>query len=270
MLFYQGPNNEEVNKFVAQKLQETSGIDSDKYLYFILLASALFFLLSISMTIYMVIRRSRKNKQKEKDEILVEQYQNFLSSMLILPVDNAFLGIKKSNENEYRLSIEDVSDPHSRKIMAQEIYSLKKDLSGSQESQLRNYFFGLGLQNEVIKMLASKNLESKMQAMKMIHSFNIVECQQDANQYIHSANRDLAILAIQNRIKFENSIKVLYDIKVKLNDWECHKIIHTISSLKIPSDELHTLEEHLVSGNENLDRLSIAIIKKEKPTPVLK
>lgn len=270
MLYYQGPKNEEVKEFVAQKLQESSTLDSDKFLYFILLASAFFFFLSISMTIYMCVRRNRKNKQKIKDEILIEKYQNFLSSMLLLPVDNAFLGIKKSNENEFRLSIDNVTDPHSRKIMAQEIYALKKDLSGTQASQLTNYFFGLGLQNEVVKMITSKNLENKMIAMKMIYSFNIVECQKHANQYLHSKNRDLAILAIQNRIKFENSIKVLYDIKVKLNDWECHKILHTISYLQIPSDELQNLKQNLIDGNEKLDRLSIGLIKKEKAIAVLK
>ncbi len=264
MLFFQGPYNKDVNEFVAQKLQESSTIDSDKYLYYILLASALFFCISFSMTLYMVIRRFQKNKTKATDDLLIEKYQNFLSNMLILPVDNAFLGIKKTNETEFRLSPEDVTNKHSRKILLQEIYELKKALSGSQESQLTNYFFGLGLQAEVFKMIKSRNLEKKMQAMKMIHSFNIIECQELANQYIHSPNRDLAILAIQNRIKFENSINVLYEIKVKLNDWECHKILFTVRSMNIPMAETNILIQELNTGNINLERLSIGFVKKEK------
>lgn len=269
LLYFQSPYNEEVKTYVAEKLQESSGIDSEKYLYFILLASAFFFLLSISMTIYMVIRRRRKNIVKAKDTILIEKYQNFLSSMLILPVDEAFLGIQKSNRNEYRLDPCDIKKNHNRMVLAKEIYTLKKDISGSQESQLTNYFFGLGLQNEVIKMLKSRSLVNKMQAMKMIQSFNIEECQEAANKYIHSKDRDLAILAIQNRIKYENSIHVLYDLKVKLNDWECHKIIHTIRSAKIAENEILNLKRSIHNGNINLSRLSVGLIKKKKATLIL-
>lgn len=263
MLFFQSTYKEGVSKLLADKEHVSDGIGSEQFLYYILIASVFFFALSIGMTAYMLLLRAHKNKKKNATELLVERYQDFLSSFLILPIDNAFLGIQKSNNIDHRLSPKDVSDPYRREILAQEIYNLKKDLCGQQAKQLTNYFFGLGLQAEVVRMVRSANWSKKVKGMQLVASFKVTECLADIQSFINSENRELAIHAIVTVLTIDNSLDVLNDIEEALNDWECHKIVSAINQLNIPNSQLMEIQEVIKNKKSPLHRLSIGLIKKE-------
>ena len=244
--------NDKAGEMLEGKAHVVDGVGAEQFLEYIFIASGVFFLISISMIVYMICKRKYEIKKKINTTKLVEKYQDFLSSFLILPVDTAFLGIQKSNELEYRLDREDITKPKRRMILAKEIYHLKKDLMGQQEVQLSNYFFGLGLQSEVIRLLKSFSWTDKVFAMQMVESFSIIECLPMINSYVNHKNRELAIHAILIRMNLDKSIAVLKEIDVPLNDWDCHKIVSRMKRLHL-TDQAR--EELKVMTNDTLSPL---------------
>jgi len=263
VLFFQITYKEEVGKYLVDKQHVSDGVGTEQFLYYILILCAAFFTLSIGMTAYMLIRRKCQNRKKAFDNILIEKYQEFLSGFLILPVDDSFLGISKESRLEYRLDPKDISDPYRRKLLAKEIYQLKKNLSGQQENQLSNYFFGLGLQNEVEKMLDSNSWDEKMKAIQMVQSFNIFEYLPKIHKYINDANRDLAIHAIMAIMTIEKSLDILFDVNQKLNNWESHKIVNVIKKLNLSPETMSQLKENVKEEDSLLHQLSIGLIEKK-------
>ncbi len=262
-MFFQVSYKEEVESYLDGKEHVSDGMGTDQFLYFILILCVLFFIISIGMSAFMLIRRHRKNIKKEFDNALIAKYQDFLSGFLVLPVDDAFLGIQKQDGLEYRLQLKDISDPYRRKILASEIYELKKNLSGQQEVQLTNYFFGLGLQNEVGKMMNSRYWTEKVKAMQMIKVFNILEYQPLVIEYINSKNRELAIHAICVIMSLNKSTEILFEIQQILNNWECHKIVEVIKELKINTAHDDKLLQAIKKKDSPLGRLSFGLLEKE-------
>ncbi len=234
-------------------------------LYIILGMSLVFLILCISMTVFMLRRRSTMNVAKKDDGVLIRKYQDFLSNFLILPIDESFIGIGKSADISQRLDRKDISDPHCRKLLANEIYDLKKQLCGQQAIQLNNYFFGLGLQEEVIQMLNAKKWSVVVRAMQMMKVFRIKEGMDGINKYINHTNKELSIHAITTRLDIDKNISVLNSIDRKLNDWEWHKIYHEMQQSKLAEVDFSAL---LAAGLQ--DPKSIEVIQKQvKPSTVL-
>ena len=266
-MLFQVLYREEVGSLLAGKEHVSDGVGTQRFLYFILILCAVFFMISIGMSTYMLIRRHRLNLKKAVDNGLIEKYQDFLSGFLVLPIDDAFLGIQKQNKIECRLDVKDISDPYRRKLLSREIYELKKNLCGQQESQLSNYFFGLGLQTEVAKMLDSSNWVEKVKAIQMVQAFNINECLPVVQQYVNSKNRELAIEAICAMLTIEKSTDVLFTINQKLNNWECHKIVDALKRLKLNAACNDKLIRAINNKDSHLQHLSIGL--KVRPSRVL-
>lgn len=212
----------------------------------------------------MIYRRNRALKKKAENELLTNKYQEFLSTFLILPIDDSFLGIGKNDEMSVRLDIKDISKSHQRMLLATEIYNFKKDLVGHQEKQLRNYFFGLGLQSEVIKMLNSFNWTQKVVGIQMANSFSISECQPLLQKFINHKNKDLSIEAILGIIKFEGSFEVLKRITRTLNDWECHKIMGVAKEKEMLSGNHLNVLKKMILEIPNLQRLALGVEEIER------
>ncbi len=262
-MFFQILYKEEVSQYLAGKEHVSDGIGTEQFLFFILILCVVFFVLSIGMIAFMLIRRKRQIKKKAFENLLVDRYQAFLSGFLILPIDDAFLGIQKQNELSCRLESKDISEPRRRKLLSREIYALKKNLSGQQESQLSNYFFGLGLQTEVETMLNSYNWTEKVNAMQMIESFNISEFLPMVRKYVNDKNRELAIHAIGLIMSVEKSTDVLYDINQHLNNWECHKIVNVIKRLNLKTEHMDKLKMIIRAEDSFLHNLSIGLIERD-------
>lgn len=226
---------------LSDKDHVSDGIDQSLFLNGILLTCLFFALLSCLFVVLMIYSRRKRNKMKILDSTLIEKYQNFLSSFLLLPNDEAFFGIQKNNSIDVRLNKQDVTNKYCRTLLAKEIYELKKMVRGQQESQLCNYFYGLGLQEEVSALLSSRNWTYKVKAMQMIRSFDIQELIPSLNQFINSKNRELSIHAIVARISIDKNLQVLENLDYQLNLWEVHKVYETMKSQRIQVNLLETL-----------------------------
>ena len=238
-------------------------------MHFILGASLLFITFCVAMTSYMLRRRRLKNTQAVDDGILISRYQDFLSNFLILPIDESFIGISTSNQLSSRLDTKDISDPHRRTLLANEIYDLKKQLSGQQAIQLNNYFFGLGLQEEVLKMLADKKWSNIVRAMQMSKSFHILECLETIDTYINHENKELSIHAITTRLDFDQNISILAKVERKLNNWEWHKIYHEIKRSKLAEIDFTRLLENGLQDPKSIQVIKDNLEPKQALEPIL-
>lgn len=263
MLFFQLAYKEDVKELLAGKESVSDGIGSTEFIQIILFTSAIFFLISFCMVVFMICKRKYKIKQKIRETRLIERYQNFLSGFLILPIDEAFLGIQKSEDNEYRLEPKDISNPKRRGILAREIYLLKKDLDGQQANQLTNYFYGLGLQRDVMNMLQSVHWTKKVSAIQMADAFGIQESLSSIQKYIHHKNRDLAIHAILAIMSMQKSSAILNEVNTELNDWECHKIIDMLKKLNISESKKMNILELASQKDSPLKRLQKGILEEK-------
>ena len=250
MLFSQLSGN------VNDALLSQDGVDIS--LYYILFFGFGFASVSIFMILFMVWRRRKCIVDKVIEAELIEKYQDFLTSFLLLPLDESFLGIQKSDRQSSRLDSKDIQDPYRRRILADQIYLLHSQLSGQQAVQLVNYFFGLGLQEEILNMINSSNWTNKVKGMQMIQAFELVEYVDKIDEYVNHSNRDLSIHAIVVRLSLDRSLAVLSEINYNLNTWECHKVYDAIKRFRIDSTDLLDIQSSANTGFDFLNRLTDA------------
>jgi len=259
IILFQSKFADQVAKVVSDKEHISDGINQDFFLDLILLMSAFFVFLSCLFICFMLYSRIKLNQQNEKEALLREKYQNFLSSFLLLPNDDVFFGIAKNSSMENRLTKKDITNKRCRTLLATEIYELKKMVRGQQESQLCNYFLGLGLQEEVLQLLKSSTWTNKVKAMQLVRSFNLKELLPMINQHIDSINRELSIHAIVARIAIDKNVSVLEEVKYKLNSWELHKVYDIIKSTNINRVAISSFaSKHLVETSHFAHDLNAA------------
>lgn len=252
------------NEIITSKDYLNNDIETDHFLQVILWISVSFIIASSLMTLYMLYRRYRMVKHKKKEKVLVEKYQSFLSSFLLLPNDPVFLNISKSKQISERLNPSDLQNPYKRSLLAQEIYNLHEQVDGQQATQLNNYFFGLGLQSDIIKKLQSKKWSEKVNAMKFIRAFNIHEALNDTDSLIAHDNRELSIHAICIRISMDKNISILTKVPHQLNQWEWHKILHEIKTSKLPFQNFEQLKQMNTQDIDSISILETDLYKKAK------
>lgn len=201
------------------------------FLKIILLVSIFFVLLSGCMSVYMILRRKRKIKSGLIEEDLIDKYQNFLSDMIIVP--NFYNENQKSVTVPHvreRLQKEDISSPYKRRILIQEIFSFKKYLQGNSSTQLVNYFFGLGLQEDVQEMFRSNNWAEQFMALKYVQAFDISECLTEATKLVESKNKDLSFQALVTMLSLEKDMNSIETHLTEFSDWEKHKLVQMAST----------------------------------------
>lgn len=258
---FQSNYSKQVAVALSSKEHISDGINQTDFLHFILLLSLFFVVLSCLFTFLMIRSRIKMNQKKTNESLLTERYQVFLSSFLLLPNDVAFLGIQKNMATDVRLSKRDVTDKGCRAILASEIYELKKMVRGQQESQLCNYFYGLGLQEEVAALLKSRKWTNKAKAMQLIRSFDILELLPVLNQYIGSKNRELSIHSIVARIAIDKNLTVLEELDYQLNSWELHKVYDTIKTSQINLNFLPLLCEKFKEDESHFSHELISVFE---------
>jgi len=263
MIILQTAYKTQVSQLLADKEHVTSSASSEMFLSTILAISIGFAVLAAGMTIYMLIRRKMMNQKKTSETVLKNKYQDFLSSFFTLPVDDAFVGITSNNQSPIRLDRIDVTSAYRRKLLAQEIFNFKKQLRGQQESQLSNYFFGLGLQKEAIDLTYSSSWTDKIKGMQFINEFKIQEGSDAVDSLINNKNKEIAIHAIIVRISLDRNISVLDKIERKLNAWEWHKIVHKLQQLKLSQVDFTSLL------NSNVQDSKLITIASQALTPTL-
>ena len=263
MIILQTAYKTQVSQLLADKEHVTSSASSEMFLSTILAISIGFAVLAAGMTIYMLIRRKMMNQKKTSETVLKNKYQDFLSSFFTLPVDDAFIGITSNNQSPIRLDRIDVTSAYRRKLLAQEIFNFKKQLRGQQESQLSNYFFGLGLQKEAIDLTYSSSWTDKIKGMQFINEFKIQEGSDAVDSLINNKNKEIAIHAIIVRISLDKNISVLDKIERKLNAWEWHKIVHKLQQLKLSQVDFTSLL------NSNVQDSKLITIASQALTPTL-
>jgi hypothetical protein len=220
MIILQSVYKTEVTQLLANKDNVTNDIASEYFLSLILNVSFGFAALAFLMTFFMVLRRKNMNKSKISDTKLKEKYQDFLSNFITLPNDDSFIGITKNSQNLARLEPLDLSHGHRRKILANEIFKFKQQLTGQQAEQLSNYFYGLGLQKEALDLVRSRSWTDTVKGMQFLNEFRIQEGLELINSLVNHKNREIAIHAIIVRISFDNNISVLTEITRKMDAWD--------------------------------------------------
>jgi len=225
----------------------TSGISETHFLLIIVAVSIGFLCISLMMSIYMIRRRKKEILKQESDKNLIDKYQNFLSNMIILPdPDNS---MKLSTNECYmteRLQLADISDNYRRQILMKEIYSFKRYLQGNQAAQLASYFFGMGLQEDVITMLNKNSWTEKLMALMYIQAFDIRECLPQVIELLNHKNKDLAFQSLLTRLSLENDFDSISECYSELNDWEKHKLHEMATNQGISIGDYLLKEDKLI------------------------
>ncbi len=263
MIILQSVYKDEVTQLLANKDNVTDDLASEYFLSLILNISFGFAVLAFLMTLFMVLRRKHMNKNKISDTKLMERYQDFLSSFITLPNDDSFIGITKNNQNLTRLEPLDISHTHRRKILANEIFKFKQQLTGQQAEQLSNYYYGLGLQKEALDLVRSRSWTDIVKGMQFLNEFRIQEGLELINSLVNHKNREIAIHAIIVRISLDNDISVLTEIERKMDAWEWHKIVFEIERLQLENVNFNALIMAQIQDKELIQ------IADQKLNPVL-
>jgi len=155
----------------------TSQVNETLFLYIIIGVSICFLCSSFLISFYMIKRRIKRIKKRKIELSLIDRYQDFLSNMIVLPsLTNDVSQMKSRPIMTERLQLSDITNAYNRSILIQEIYNFKSYLQGNQATQLVNYFFGLGLQEDVQKLLLSNSWTDQLMALKYVQAFDIKEC----------------------------------------------------------------------------------------------
>ncbi len=178
----------------------------------------------------MLNRRRRQIKKKSSKEDLIHKYQAFLSNMIVLPEMNNDIQLwERQTSMTERLSSTDISKKEHRKILLHEIYDFKQFLTGNEAAQLESYFFGLGLQEEVMEMLNANSWTYNLMGLNYVLAFDISECLPKLDQLIMHPNKDVSFHALITKIFLTKEYNRLVEMYAKLSDWEKHKI-HNIAT----------------------------------------
>ena len=213
---------------------------SEQFLYILLGISLFFLLVTAGMSIYILQHRKKSNQANTDRVTLREKYQNFLSDFLLLPVDSGFIGVGKPNKIQFRLDADDITIDWKRLLLLEEIYKLKKELSGQQAEQLTNYFYGLSLQEEVFQKLKSNKAVDIIKGLQMTGAFGIDEHEPQLEKLRLHSNRAIVMHSILASIQLTNSLIVLEHRLGEFNQWELHKLLSLITEYQLIA-ELRTM-----------------------------
>ena len=263
MVILQSTYKDNVSQLLANKEHVADDLASEFFLSLIMNVSFGFAFLAFSMTLYMVLRRRNMIRNKITDSKLKEKYQDFLSNFFTLPNDNSFIGIVKNKQFPTRLEPIDISHKHCRKILANEIFEFKQQLTGQQAGQLSNYFFGLGLQKEALDLVRSRSWTDTVKGMQFVNEFHIQEGLELINSLINHKNREIAIHALVVRISLDNNISSLIEVERKMDSWEWHKIVHEIEKQNLTEINFTKLKELKIQD------LKLIAIAEERLNPAL-
>jgi len=233
-------HSDQITSLLQDKENITSASSSEEVITILLVISCGFLLSSLSMAIYMIRHRKQKIVSAQTFKDLQEKYQAFLSGFLLLPGGEAFLGIARPNAMVERLSTDDISDSYKRSILLTEIYQFKKQLSGQHANQLVNYFYGLGLQEDVLMDLNKNEMVNKIKALQMTAAFRIQEFMPKLKNLIKHKNRAVVLHSLLAIITIDNRLDALELMEYKLNKWEMHKLL-TLIETKDLQDQFQAL-----------------------------
>lgn len=246
---------------VASLLKDSDNIvssgSSDQFLFILLGISVFFLLVTATMSLYILKHRKKSNQLISDKVFFRKKYQDFLSDFLLLPVDSSFVGVGKPNTIQNRLDSGDITTSWKRLLLLEEIYNLKKDLSGQQAEQLTNYFYGLSLQEEVLQKMKSSNAVDIIKALQITGVFKIQEFAPQVETFLEHSNRAVVMHGILTTIQLHNNLDILHQRLERFNQWELHKLLSLITEDHLIAE----LKEMLANteASEDLDMMSEVI-----------
>ncbi|MDT0539672.1 hypothetical protein [Croceitalea sp. P059] len=224
----------------------------DLTLLFVVLAGLYFFFIFFFKNRSATLFKKRKSKRAELAPII----SNFLFHS---PED------PKTEQREYvelKITIREyLSDKYFRKVLADILFDLQKDVAGATQERLYNLYVELGLHHDAYQKLSNWrwNTVSKgileLSQMKVTDAFHFISKFINDKRGVVRKQAEIAIISLKD----EGINHLLDNTKYAISEWQQLRLIEALSSLK--DYRPPKFKTWLISHNKDVVLFSLRLIK---------
>ncbi len=232
-----------------------------KFLYFVIT----FLLLSTIISyIIVMISRTLKIKQNQKIPKLHRIYHFYFTLAMFdeqeyKMFDEAYRQNKK-NEVIQSLRKEFLNIPFRRKVLAELILYLHKNMIGQMAQEYRDFYIALGFLDDSYRKLKKRNWHLKVQGIRELAQLNIKEAYPQIAKFINHPNPILRTEAQLGLIKISHTdpLSFLDQLKYRISTWDQLNILALLD--QFDRNELPVFEKWLSSENDSVVVFSLQMI----------
>ncbi len=230
----------------------TSDLDEELVLYYIYLTIASFVGLSCTLVSITCLRRIVHNKKQKKVDLLIEKYQSYLAELVSDDYEDDMLQMLDSSEEQnLALNLQDISKPLHRKLLLEEILSMRRYIAGKSATKLRELYLTLGFKEESFKQLKSRNWETVVRGITALSAMDIVDAYPVIFKLVSHKHPKINESAMVAHIQLSSDpLAFLDNYKGLLTEWHQYRMHSALS--KLPMEEIPNFDRWMDNENESV------------------